>query len=70
MQAQDQLGANIRRIRRDAGLSQMELSDRCGLHFSEISRLERGRRDAQLSTIVKLARGLGVSPAELLAGIS
>lgn len=70
MEAQDQLGANIRRIRRDAGLSQMELSDRCGLHFSEISRLERGRRDAQLSTIVKLARGLGVSPAELLAGIS
>ena len=70
MQAQDQLGANIRRLRRDAGLSQMELSDRCGLHFSEISRLERGRRDAQLSTIVKLARGLGVPPAALLAGIS
>jgi transcriptional regulator with XRE-family HTH domain len=70
VQAQDQLGANIRRIRRDAGMSQMELSDRCGLHFSEISRLERGRRDAQLSTIVKLARGLGVPPAELLAGIS
>jgi transcriptional regulator with XRE-family HTH domain len=70
VQAQDQLGANIRRIRRDAGLSQMELSDRCGLHFSEISRLERGRRDAQLSTIVKLAHGLGVAPAELLAGVS
>jgi transcriptional regulator with XRE-family HTH domain len=70
VEAQDQLGANIRRIRREAGLSQMELSDLCGLHFSEISRLERGRRDAQLSTIVKLARGLGVSPAELLAGVS
>ena len=70
MEAQDQLGANIRRIRREAGLSQMELSDRCCLHFSEISRLERGRRDAQLSTIVKLARGLGVPPAELLAGVS
>jgi transcriptional regulator with XRE-family HTH domain len=70
VEAQDQLGANIRRIRRDAGLSQMELSDRCGLHFSEISRLERGRRDAQLSTIVKLAHGLGVPPAELLAEIT
>ena len=70
MEAQDQLGANIRRIRRTAGLSQMELSDRCGLHFTEISRLERGRRDAQLSTIVKVARGLGVPPAELLAGVS
>jgi transcriptional regulator with XRE-family HTH domain len=70
VEPQDQLGANIREIRRAAGLSQMELSDRCGLHFSEISRLERGGRDARLSTIVKLARGLGVSPAELLAGVS
>jgi transcriptional regulator with XRE-family HTH domain len=70
VEAQDQLGANIRRLRRDAGLSQMELSDRCGLHFSEISRLERGGRDARLSTIVKLAQGLGVPPAELLAGVS
>jgi transcriptional regulator with XRE-family HTH domain len=70
VEAQDQLGANIRKIRRAAGLSQMELSDRCGLHFSEISRLERGGRDARLSTIVKLAHGLGVPPSELLAGIS
>jgi transcriptional regulator with XRE-family HTH domain len=70
VQAQDQLGANIRRIRRAAGLSQSELSDLCGLHFTEISRLERGVRDARLSTIVKLARGLDVTPAELLAGAS
>jgi len=70
VQAQDQLGANIRRIRRAAGLSQTELSDRCGLHFTEISRLERGVRDARLSTIVKLARGLDVQPAELLAGVA
>jgi transcriptional regulator with XRE-family HTH domain len=69
VQAKEQLGTNIRRIRRAAGWSQMELSDRCGLHFSEISRLERGRRDARLSTIVKLAHGLGVSPAELLTGV-
>jgi transcriptional regulator with XRE-family HTH domain len=69
VQAQDQLGANIRRIRRAAGLSQMQLSDRCDLHFSEISRLERGGRDARLSTIVKIARGLEVPAAELLAGV-
>jgi transcriptional regulator with XRE-family HTH domain len=70
VEAQDKLGANIRRIRRAAGLSQMELSDRCGLHFSEISRLERGGRDARLSTIVKLAHGLDVAPAELLADVT
>lgn len=70
MQPQDQLGANIRELRRAAGLSQIELSHRCGLHFSEISRLERGGRDARLSTIVKVAQGLGVAPAQLLAGMS
>jgi transcriptional regulator with XRE-family HTH domain len=67
---QEQLGANLRRIRRAAGLSQVALSDRCGLHFTEISRLERGVRDPQLTTIVKLARGLEIAPAELLDGVS
>lgn len=70
MRAQDQLGANVRRLRQAAGLSQMALSDRCGLHFTEISRLERGQRDAQLTTIVRVARGLGVPPGELLADIA
>lgn len=69
MAAQQQLGDNVRRLRRAAGLSQMELSHRSGMHFTEISRLELGKRDAQLSTIVKIARGLEVAPAELLAGI-
>jgi transcriptional regulator with XRE-family HTH domain len=66
---QEQLGANIRRMRKAAGLSQMQLSDRCKLHLTEISRLERCGRDARLSTIVKVARGLDVTPAELLADI-
>jgi transcriptional regulator with XRE-family HTH domain len=69
VQPKDQFAENLRRIRRDAGISQIELSDRCGLHFTEISRLERGARDPRLATIVRLARGLDVSPADLMAGI-
>ena len=53
----------------DAGLSQEELSDRSGLHSTEISRLERGVREPRLGTIVLVARGLGVAPADLLADI-
>jgi hypothetical protein len=34
-----------------------------------LSLLERGGRDARLSTITKLARGLGIPPAKLLDGI-
>ena len=53
-----QLGMNLRRHRRRAGLSQEELGSLCGLDRTEISLLERGKRFPQLDTLVKLARGL------------
>jgi transcriptional regulator with XRE-family HTH domain len=65
----EQFAANLRRARDDAGLSQEDLSDRSGLHATEISRLERGVREPRLGTIVRIARGLGVSPADLMADI-
>jgi transcriptional regulator with XRE-family HTH domain len=61
---------NLRQQRTERGLSQMALGNAAGLHFSEISLLERGGRDPRLSTIVKLARGLGVPPERLLDGIA
>ena len=69
MQPEEQFAANLRRARNEAGLSQEQLSDLCGLHATEISRLERGVREPRLGTIVRLARGLGLRPADLLAGI-
>lgn len=60
---------NLRRLRSAAGLTQMELSNRCGLDMSEISRLERGRKDPRLSTVVQLAVGLDVDAADLVRGI-
>jgi transcriptional regulator with XRE-family HTH domain len=66
---QERFGENARRIRQAAQLTQMEVSNRCGLDMTEISRLERGIKDPRLSTVVRLAHGLGVAPAELLAGL-
>lgn len=60
---------NLRRRRTTQGLSQMALGEKAGLHFSEVSLLERGARDPRLTTIVKLARALGVKPSRLLDGI-
>jgi transcriptional regulator with XRE-family HTH domain len=62
-------GENARRLRAAARLTQMEVADRGGLDMTEVSRLERGIKDPRLSTIVRLAAGLGVEPAELLAGL-
>jgi transcriptional regulator with XRE-family HTH domain len=58
--------ATARACRKAKRLTQEDVSYRSGLHVAEVSRLERGLRDPQLWTIVRLARGLGVEPAELL----
>jgi transcriptional regulator with XRE-family HTH domain len=62
-------GENLRAERKRRELSQMELGRIAGLHFSEVSLLERGSRDPRLATIVKLARALQIPPAKLLDGI-
>jgi transcriptional regulator with XRE-family HTH domain len=69
MLPEERFAANLRRIRRETGLSQEELSGRTGLHPTEISRLERAVREPRLGTMVRLARGLGVGLERLIAGI-
>jgi transcriptional regulator with XRE-family HTH domain len=60
---------NLRTQRETAGLSQERLAFKCRLHRTEISLLERGVREPRLSTIVRLARGLGIPAADLLDGV-
>jgi len=62
-------GDNLKRVRREADLSQDELSVRASVHRTEISQLERGLRVARIDTLIKLAASLEASPAELLVGI-
>jgi transcriptional regulator with XRE-family HTH domain len=67
--ARETFASNLRRERQRLKLSQEALSFRCDLNMSEISRLERSRRDPRLGTIVKIANALGIPPARLLDGI-
>jgi transcriptional regulator with XRE-family HTH domain len=67
--AVDRFAQNLRSQRERAGLSQERLAFKCRLHRTEISLLERGVRDPRLSTITRLARGLGVPVADLLDGV-
>lgn len=59
-------GQTLREMRRKAGVSQDDLAQRSGVDRSAISNYERGRREPNLRTIVKLARALDVEPAFLL----
>ena len=61
-----QFGLNLRKIRKEYKLSQENLALIVELDRTYISGIERGKRNVSLINIVKLARALEVSPAELL----
>ena len=63
-------GANVLRARKKQDWSQEELGNRCGLHRTEVSLLERGLRMPRLEMLVKLAGALDVDPNRLCEGIS
>lgn len=67
--AQVELGRRVRVERHRLGISQMALADIVGLHFSFVSEVERGERNLSLSSLLRLAEGLEVDPAKLVAGL-
>jgi transcriptional regulator with XRE-family HTH domain len=60
------LGSNLRAARKKLGLTQEQVAERSGVHPTEVSRIEAGKRDPQVSTLRKLAAALEVPPGELL----
>lgn len=63
---QKQFGLHVKQIREEQALSLRETARNCDLDDSNISKIEHGRFDVRLSTIVELAKGLGVRPSRLL----
>ena len=60
------LGKNLRAARKKLGLTQEEVAERSGVQAGEVSRIERGKRDPQISTLEKLAAAVEVAPGRLL----
>jgi transcriptional regulator with XRE-family HTH domain len=60
------LGANLRGARKRLGLSQEQVAERSGVHATEVSRIEAGKRDPRVTTVERLARAVEVKPGELL----
>jgi transcriptional regulator with XRE-family HTH domain len=62
------LGKNLRAARERLDLTQEEVAERSGVQAGEISRIERSKRDPQISTLEKLARAVELEPWQLLKG--
>lgn len=66
MELREIFAANIKRLRKERGMSQEDLAFESGLHRTYISGIERGIRNVSLDNIGVLARALKVAPEVLL----
>lgn len=57
------VGANIKRLRKERGLSQEALAGEAGLAMRHLGRIERGEGNPTVAVLGKLAEVLGVHPA-------
>ena len=58
-------GANLRRHRLAAGLSQEAVAERMDVDRAHVSSMERGQQNVTLLTLWEAAQALGVKPAAL-----
>jgi transcriptional regulator with XRE-family HTH domain len=65
----ERFAENMRRLREQRGQSQEAFADVADIHRTEVTKLESGKREPKLGTLVKVARGLDVGLMELLEGV-
>jgi len=63
------VGANVRRFRRAANISQAVLAERAGLSLAYVSMMERGHANPRLETLAALADALNTSPVDILTAV-
>ncbi|MBA3723950.1 MAG: helix-turn-helix transcriptional regulator [Candidatus Levybacteria bacterium] len=59
-------GNHLRKLREDRRLTQEELADKAGMHFTYIGQIERGLRNPSLVNLHKIAKALRISAGQLL----
>ena len=66
MEIRRRLGRNVQSRRTAKGWSQEEFADRCGLHRTYVSGVERGIRNPTITVVERLAAALAVPIGELV----
>jgi transcriptional regulator with XRE-family HTH domain len=60
---------NLRRVRKEVGLTQQELADAADMHLNHVSKIECREREPGARTVAKIMRGLGISGGPRFEGI-
>jgi len=59
-------GKHLKQIREDKDMSLLDVSYNCDIDDSRISKIEQGKVNPTLATIIELSKGLEISPAKLI----
>lgn len=65
MQEIKELGKKIKKIRKERGLTLMELAEKSGVSQGYLSRIENGRHDPTFSVLLQIARALQIQVSML-----
>jgi transcriptional regulator with XRE-family HTH domain len=60
-------GLRVQQLRAARGWTQHEAAAACGIDRSYLATVETGKRNAGIAMVYRLARGLGVEPADLFS---
>lgn len=60
------ISENVRKFREKLGLTQQQLAEKIGVSYPRISEIENSKGEPKITTIEKVARGLGVSVMDLI----
>jgi transcriptional regulator with XRE-family HTH domain len=63
---QQKFGAHLRRLREGKGISIHELAALAELEYGQLQKTETGQVNPTLYTIIRIAKGLNITPSELL----
>ena len=58
----------LKRIRKEQGMSAEDLADKAGISASTVSSIETDKAPARSATVERLAHALGIEPSQLIAG--
>ncbi|HTI07728.1 MAG TPA: helix-turn-helix transcriptional regulator [Puia sp.] len=61
-----EFGENLRKLRNEKGLSLREMSYACSIDNSKIAKIEKGKINITLTTLLQLAVALEIHPSTLL----
>jgi transcriptional regulator with XRE-family HTH domain len=68
MDVRQRVGSNVKKYRKERGLSQEQLAFECGLHRTYVSGVERGVRNPTVVILERIAVALKVDSSKLLEG--